>query len=290
MGQTLEHLAGDLFHTAQSFLMGQLATIGIHSEFAATAVLGLFGLAVAWGIFLTLLSLLFGAVSRAFGRPEAAVPVVRAAPGTVRGQRAEPRLAPAEEPRLAPVAPGPGRLDVAPERLAAAAKAAVRRPQEPAPGRVEPALKRQAAEPPVQEAAQDAAGHDRSMGEVLESMGFEAPDDGAKLPYRKVNLDALPHLAPLGRAGFSRPEWTGAIAPASMQDAGAYEVCRFKLKVPAAPAGRIAEGRQSEQTVDYRICSLPRVSSAGSRRPDLLVYTTSDRGMAPKAGAAFKRK
>lgn len=289
MGQSLGHLAGDLFHTAQSFLMGQLATIGIHSEFAATAILAVLGAAVAWGLFLAVLSLLFSTVSRAFGRSDAAVPVVHAARAAERGQRAEPRVAPAKEPRLSPVAPGPGRLDVAPERLAAA-KAAIRRPMEPAPERREPSLDAMAAEAPAPVSAEPAEGHAQSMGEVLESLGFEAPDDGAKLPYRKVTLDAMPHLAPLGRAGFSRPEWTGAIAPASMQDAGAYEVCRFKLKVPATSGNRIAEGRQSEQTVDYRICSLPRVSSAGSRRPDLLVYTTSDRGMAPKAGGTIKRK
>jgi len=122
------------------------------------------------------------------------------------------------------------------------------------------------------------------MSAVLENLGFEAPNDGSSLSFRKVSLDELPHLAPLGRAGFSRPEWTGAVAPASMQDAGAFEVCRFKVRVPAKPSGtRAGEGRQSEQTVDYRVCSLPRVSLAGSRRPDLLVYTTSERGIAPKA-------
>lgn len=269
-----------LFHTAQSFLMGKLAIIGVESEFAATAILAIAATAVAWGLFLLTLSLLFAGVSRVFGLSRPASDAVAVARSPRLG-RAEPRLA--LRPDVQAVPARPGSLDLAPERLSSAgrsgggsrARSEARREPEVAPPPV-------AEEPPLSDEVSP-----KGMSAVLETMGFEAPQDGAALSFRKVALDEMPRLAPLGRAGFSRPEWTGATAPASLHDAGAFEVCRFKVRVPAASA---TAKRGSEQTVDYKICSLPRVSVAGARRPDLLIYTTSERGMSPKGATPLGRK
>jgi len=110
------------------------------------------------------------------------------------------------------------------------------------------------------------------------------PADHA-LPIRHVQLARLPQPQPLGAVKNARPEWTGAVVPTSLEEAGAVEVTRVPIRHPTA-----AKGRDSVRAIDYRISALPRVDAAGQRRPNMLVYTALDRGSAPKASTAPLRR
>jgi hypothetical protein len=101
------------------------------------------------------------------------------------------------------------------------------------------------------------------------------------LPIRHVRLARLPRPAPLGAVKGARPEWTGAVVPTSLEEAGAVEVARILVRHESA-----GKNRKSVRAVDYRISSLPRVDAAGQRRPNMLVYTALDRGFVPKASRA----
>ena len=108
---------------------------------------------------------------------------------------------------------------------------------------------------------------------------------GHALPIRHVRLSQLPHLQPLGAVKSARPEWTGAVVPTSLEEAGAIEVARISVRHESA-----AKSRDTVRAVDYRISALPRVDAAGQRRPNMLVYTALDRGMVRKAPMALLRR
>lgn len=108
---------------------------------------------------------------------------------------------------------------------------------------------------------------------------------GHALPIRHVRLSQLPHLQPLGAVKSARPEWTGAVVPTSLEEAGAVEVARILVRHELA-----AKSCDTVRAVDYRISALPRVDAAGQRRPNMLVYTALDRGLVRKAPMALLRR
>jgi hypothetical protein len=110
------------------------------------------------------------------------------------------------------------------------------------------------------------------------------PADHA-LPIHHVRLARLPHPQPLGAVKSARPEWTGAVVPTSLEEAGAVEVARVSVRHDSS-----AKTRDAARMVDYRISALPRVDAAGQRRPNMLVYTAQERGLVPKASVAPLRR
>lgn len=125
-----------------------------------------------------------------------------------------------------------------------------------------------------------------SLTEQEPSLGAPQSEDQA-MPVHYVRLTRLPHPEPLGAVKSARPEWTGAVVPTSLEDAGAVEVgCVPVRHEPTAKA----KGRDSVRAVDYRISALPRVDASGVRRPNMLVYTALDRGFVPKAKGIFLRR
>jgi hypothetical protein len=107
----------------------------------------------------------------------------------------------------------------------------------------------------------------------------------ASLPVRHVRLAKIPHPQPLGSVKSARPEWTGAVVPTSLAEAGAVEVTRVSVQHELS-----AKERDTVRAVDYCVSALPRVDAAGRRRPNMLVYAAFDRGLMPKAAKASLRR
>jgi hypothetical protein len=138
------------------------------------------------------------------------------------------------------------------------------------------------------EAPAPLAGAAGALSLTEQELSLDAPQaEDQAMPVHHVRLARLPRPEPLGAVKSARPEWTGAVVPTSLEDAGAVEVARVSMRhEPTAKA----KGRNSVRAVDYRISALPRVDAGGLRRPNMLVYTALDRGFVPKAKGLFLRR
>lgn len=236
---------GGIFKQIEALVGSALGLIGQDNDvvvLATSAFVALLVLTMVWALVLTLMRGFLGL----FERPRASA------------QKSDLR-----EIGFTPGAREPGALDVVPGAMNPPDFAA-----------------KEAAAPPVRAAAARSSSRSSRLSQAAGKRSETDPlalHRATEADVHRVALKQLPRIEDRGVLASARPEWTGAVVPSSMQEAGAVEICKVLSRRPSAIAG--SEGVRA---VDYRVCGLPRVNTDGRRQPDVLVYTVADRGFIPK--------